>query len=168
MPELQSPPDRSDRLVPRRPLPPPTQRIGDAERSRTCELLQSHFAVGRLDADELDERLGAAMAAKTHGDLRGILTDLPSIAPHPPVPAPHPGPPSTGREVGYALGLMSVLGAVGIVAFMLLGSMFLGGGVFFFSLIGGGLALYVGAGSVWLAQRLKTSPPPRPPAPPLR
>ncbi|MFG2002789.1 DUF1707 domain-containing protein [Spirillospora sp. NPDC048911] len=52
-------------------------RIGDAERDAVTSALHDHFAAGRLDQDELDERLDAALAAKTRGDLGEIVRDLP-------------------------------------------------------------------------------------------
>ncbi|TDD85149.1 DUF1707 SHOCT-like domain-containing protein [Actinomadura rubrisoli] len=59
---------------------PPTRddlRIGDAERDAVMVALHDHFAAGRLDRGELDERLETALTAKTRGDLRGIVHDLP-------------------------------------------------------------------------------------------
>lgn len=53
-------------------------RVSDAEREAAAAELQEHFASGRLTQDELDERLAAAFAAKTHGDLNALFTDLPS------------------------------------------------------------------------------------------
>jgi hypothetical protein len=58
---------------------PEQMRIGDAERDAVTTALHEHFAQGRLDRDELDERLEAALAAKTAGDLRPILHDLPHL-----------------------------------------------------------------------------------------
>ncbi|ACY97321.1 MULTISPECIES: DUF1707 SHOCT-like domain-containing protein [Thermomonospora] len=52
-------------------------RIGDAERDAVTEALHEHFAMGRLTRAELDERLEATLAAKTEGDLREIVKDLP-------------------------------------------------------------------------------------------
>jgi hypothetical protein len=52
-------------------------RISDADRERVVERLREHFAEGRLTSDELDERVSAALSAKTYGDLRTIMTDLP-------------------------------------------------------------------------------------------
>jgi Domain of unknown function (DUF1707) len=52
-------------------------RISDADREHVAERLREHYAEGRLTADELDERLTAAFNAKTYGDLRGLMTDLP-------------------------------------------------------------------------------------------
>jgi Domain of unknown function (DUF1707) len=56
-------------------------RVSDAEREAAAAELREHFASGRLDQDELDERLTAAFAAKTHGDLSALFTDLPSGSP---------------------------------------------------------------------------------------
>src|SRR5258708_25974376 len=56
-------------------------RISDADRDRATALLRDHFAAGRLSAEELDERLAAALDAKTAGDLRRVLADLPETAP---------------------------------------------------------------------------------------
>ena len=52
-------------------------RVSDAERNAVAELLGQHYADGRLDQPEFDERVGRAMAAKTRGDLSGLFDDLP-------------------------------------------------------------------------------------------
>jgi Domain of unknown function (DUF1707) len=66
----------------------PELRASDAERDQVAEVLRSHAAEGRLDADELDDRLGAAYAARTHGDLAVLTADLPPAPPAPPAPVP--------------------------------------------------------------------------------
>ena len=52
-------------------------RVGDAERDAVMLAMQDHFAAGRLDRAELDERQDAVLSAKTHGDLRALVRDLP-------------------------------------------------------------------------------------------
>ena len=52
-------------------------RVSDAERSAVAELLGQHYADGRLDQVEFDERVNRTMAAKTRGDLTGLFDDLP-------------------------------------------------------------------------------------------
>src|SRR5262245_27550696 len=52
-------------------------RIGEADRERRTARLRQHFAEGRLTSDELEERITAALSAKTVGDLRRIMADLP-------------------------------------------------------------------------------------------
>ena len=59
-------------------------RISDADREQVAARLREHFAEGRLTQDELDERIAAAFSAKTAGDLRRVMADLPGPAPVPP------------------------------------------------------------------------------------
>ena len=44
-------------------------RVSDAERQAVVDRLAEHFADGRLDHAEFDERVGRAMSAKTQADL---------------------------------------------------------------------------------------------------
>jgi hypothetical protein len=53
-------------------------RASDAERDQTVALLQRSFADGRLTQAELEERAGAAYAARTRGQLRDLTDDLPA------------------------------------------------------------------------------------------
>ena len=55
-------------------------RVSDADRERVTARLREHFAEGRLTREELDERITAALNAKTVGDLRQVMTDLPEPA----------------------------------------------------------------------------------------
>ena len=52
-------------------------RVSDAERQAVADRLSEHFAAGRLDQAEFDERIGRAMGAKTRADLGGLFADLP-------------------------------------------------------------------------------------------
>ena len=56
-------------------------RVSDADRDRVTAQLRDHFAAGRITPGELDERLSAALNAKTFGDLRRIMADLPGPVP---------------------------------------------------------------------------------------
>jgi hypothetical protein len=56
-------------------------RVSDAERNAVAELLGQHYADGRLDQAEFDERVSRTMAAKTRGDLVGLFDDLPETEP---------------------------------------------------------------------------------------
>jgi Domain of unknown function (DUF1707) len=55
-------------------------RVSDADRDHVTARLRDHFAQGRLTPGELDERLSAALNAKTVGDLRRVMADLPEPA----------------------------------------------------------------------------------------
>ncbi|MFE5583677.1 DUF1707 domain-containing protein [Kitasatospora sp. NPDC056531] len=74
-------------------------RVSDADRERVAELLRDAYAEGRLDADEHAERIGAAYAAKTFGDLVPLTRDLPAHRPlsfeKPPLDAPAQAPAPT-------------------------------------------------------------------------
>ena len=52
-------------------------RASDADRDRVAALLQQHHAAGRLTAEEFDQRVDAALAARTLGELDELLADLP-------------------------------------------------------------------------------------------
>lgn len=52
-------------------------RASDAERERVVEFLREHALVGRLNHDELEERIGLAYHAVTRGDLERLIGDLP-------------------------------------------------------------------------------------------
>jgi uncharacterized protein DUF1707 len=54
-------------------------RSSDAERERAADALREHYAAGRLDADELSERLDGVYKAKTVSELRGLSADLPAL-----------------------------------------------------------------------------------------
>ena len=61
-------------------------RASDAERERTAAALRRHHLDGRLDTDELQERLERCYAARTQADLRALLADLPPERPATPGP----------------------------------------------------------------------------------
>ena len=70
-------------------------RVSDADRERVTARLRDHYAEGRLTDSELDERVSAALSAKTFGDLRPLMADLP-VPPQQPAQPPRPqwgGPP---------------------------------------------------------------------------
>ena len=57
----------------------PRIRASDADRDRTAALLREHHAAGRLTVEEFNERMEAALNAKTLGELDELLSDLPVI-----------------------------------------------------------------------------------------
>jgi hypothetical protein len=59
------------------PRDPALLRVSDADRHKVAEILRQAAGEGRLDLDELDERLESAYAAKTYADLVPITADLP-------------------------------------------------------------------------------------------
>jgi hypothetical protein len=61
-------------------------RASDSEREQTVALLQRSLADGRLTRAELEERAGAAYAARTRAQLRDLTADLPDAGQRPPRP----------------------------------------------------------------------------------
>jgi hypothetical protein len=57
----------------------PSLRASDEQRERAAGDIREHFAAGRLDEDELDQRVQAAYAARTQGELSAVLADLPKL-----------------------------------------------------------------------------------------
>ncbi|MFD1824153.1 MULTISPECIES: DUF1707 SHOCT-like domain-containing protein [Mumia] len=88
-------------------------RVSDAEREHVAEILRAAAGDGRIDADELDERLGAAYTARTVADLVPLTADLPDAPPfaqalpvRPAQPAQHVNavvPAGPARERGVAI-----------------------------------------------------------------
>jgi Domain of unknown function (DUF1707) len=76
---------------------PDETRAADADRDATVDALRDHAGAGRLDADELDQRLEVALNARSLGDLRALVGDLPGTA-------PRLGPRSERRERSHARG----------------------------------------------------------------
>jgi len=71
---------------------PAQMRISDADRHQVAEVLRKAAGEGRLDIEELDERLESAFAAKVYADLVPILADLPGEAPRLPAVAQQAAP----------------------------------------------------------------------------
>ena len=85
-------------------------RVSDAERQAVTDRLAEHFADGRLDQAEFDERVGRAMNAKTRADLAGLFDDLPETGapamPERPQPQPQLQPQLRRRRGHPALVLV--------------------------------------------------------------
>jgi hypothetical protein len=73
---------------------PPAIRASDQDREAVAQRLQQAFAERRLDDDEFDDRMRAALTARTSADLDRLTSDLPA-------PAPGAAPPAaTGTTPG--------------------------------------------------------------------
>jgi hypothetical protein len=77
------------------PLRPRVIRASDQDRDAVAQRLQQAFAERRLDDDEFDDRMRAALTARTSADLDRLTGDLPAAAPAgaaaPAVPGARPG-----------------------------------------------------------------------------
>jgi hypothetical protein len=81
------------------PPDPSRLRISDQDRHTVAEVLREAAGEGRIDLEELDERLEATYAARTYADLVPITADLPVRATNA-TAAPRPAPPTPSRVVG--------------------------------------------------------------------
>jgi hypothetical protein len=91
-------------------------RASDGDREATVALLRRHHADGRLDADELEERVTRCFAARTQGELVELVADLPSEDAAGPA-----GAPRLGRRLVWRPGLLFALLAVVVAASALTG-----------------------------------------------
>ena len=69
----------------------PPLRASDADRERVATMLREHYGDGRLNDDDLSQRVEAAYRASTTSELAKLTADL---------PAP-PGPPRPRRRSGF-------------------------------------------------------------------
>lgn len=102
-------------------------RVGDAEREATADRLRTAHAEGRLDADELQERIDRCLKAKTGRELRELVADLPSQ-----IDRRNPGSdrwlPGHMRLVPFVVMIVAVVALTSVVHhgwFALLGLLFL-------------------------------------------
>ncbi|WP_210650427.1 DUF1707 domain-containing protein [Nocardioides sp. SYSU D00065] len=84
--------------------PDPRQRIADSDRERAMADLAGHYAEGRLDHEEYDERLDAIWTARTRADLAVLFGDLPRLE-----PARAPAVPAQPGRRPFRLPLLPVL-----------------------------------------------------------
>jgi hypothetical protein len=88
-------------------------RASDADREQVAERLRQATTEGRLLPEEFEDRLGAALSARTYGELAAVVADLPA-----------PGTTIAGRSraparrikptIGVAIAVLAV--TIGIVA----------------------------------------------------
>ena len=127
-------PNSIQRLMPRRPLirsvltmntvfmdnPSSGLRVSDADRDRAIAELSEHFQAGRLTTEELEDRTGRALQARTAGELAELFTDLPrqpaAVAGTGPAPAQagsfRPARPARVPAVPIAIVALIVLGGL--------------------------------------------------------
>jgi DUF1707 SHOCT-like domain len=62
----------------------PHLRVSDQEREDAASAIREHYAAGRLDSTEFEERVQAAYGARTQSELSALSADLPALPPKPP------------------------------------------------------------------------------------
>jgi hypothetical protein len=92
-------------------MDPRRMRVSDDERERVASFLREQALEGRLDHEELEDRIGGAYRAKTAGELEDLIEDLP----HRRVPAARAAPRRPARRshppvvLVLGLGLLAIL-----------------------------------------------------------
>jgi hypothetical protein len=96
--------------------PDPRLRIADSDRERAMADLAMHYADGRLDHEEYDERLDAIWTARTRADLAVLFSDLP----RPQAPQPSRAPARTPRPAGsrFRFPLMPVIAVLVVLSIL--------------------------------------------------
>ena len=90
-------------------------RASDAERERTADALRRHHLDGRIDTDELQDRLGRCYAARTAGELAALTADLPGDEP----PRGRPGATGGRRARAPYAPLVALVAVLVLFALML-------------------------------------------------
>ena len=93
----------------------PSLRASDADREAVADRLRRAAVEGRLQHEELEERLHAAFRAATYGDLDRLLVDLPRETTVQTRRAPRPLPVARAA-VAVALPVAIAVAAVAMVA----------------------------------------------------
>jgi hypothetical protein len=95
----------------------PQLKASDADRDAVVAALSEHFQAGRLTTDELEDRTGQALTARTVDELDALTADLPGLMHPGPTPAAPP------RRLRYpVLVAAAVVLAVLAVVSLVLGS----------------------------------------------
>ena len=114
---------------------PQPLRIGDAERDQAVSALGEHFAAGRLNRDEYDERAELALQARFRDDLARLFADLPGQS------APAERPARSGSPLPALMpALMMVVPFLTlglIITAIAIGAPWMLFGVFWFVMLGG-------------------------------
>ncbi len=100
-------------------------RAADSDRQAVADKLKKALDEGRLDLAEYDERLQQAYAAKTYGDLEGLLDDIPGtpraadLAPRTAAPLPVAKSERAGQLVKAWLGGFGGIFVIGSVIWLI-------------------------------------------------
>jgi hypothetical protein len=97
--------------------PDPRMRIADSDRERAMADLAMHYADGRLDHEEYDERLDAIWTARTRADLAVLFSDLPRPQASQPARSPARVPRGAGSRSRFpVLPVLAVLIVLSVIA----------------------------------------------------
>ena len=95
-----------------RGFPPGDLRVSDADRDRALSELSEAFRVGRITADEFDQRSGQALRARAGKELTALLADLP-------LDVPSATRTTSPEPANHAFAVRAVMGASALCATLL-------------------------------------------------
>ena len=96
-------------------------RASDADRERAVASLREHFVRGRLTVEELSARCETALRARSRGDIRSALAELPPLMPQALLRGVARGAALivlTGAWVVFSLALLMVFGLMLVISGM--------------------------------------------------
>ncbi len=109
---------------------PAQMKASDSDRDAVVSDLGEHFQAGRLTDGEFDERTGRALAARTWGELRDLLADLPATQPALRIPVTRSPSARPWRSSGrFAPPPVAVLASLGIAVAVLVNVAHVGWGL---------------------------------------
>ena len=93
---------------------PRQMKASDADRDEVVAALSEHFQAGRLTTEELEDRTGRALSARTLGELDALTTDLPARRQATSAPEAIPQP-RGHAEYAVIAAVLAVLAVVALV-----------------------------------------------------
>lgn len=146
-------------------------RASHEDREQVVEVLKDAFTQGRLAQDELDTRVGLALASRTYADLADLTADLPArpTAAEPAEPAAQPaGTPArtlakAARRAGVCiLAAFALVGLVAVTQTEILASLALFSALIL--IMAASACLGYGVAEAWQERRSRAQRTPRPPS----
>ncbi len=120
-PMPRRPPVRSVQIMSTatRDHPSGSLRVSDADRDRAIAELSEHYQAGRLTTEELEDRTGRALQARTTADLAALFTDLPRRqAPVTSAAASAPASPGRSWPARVPVAPVAILAVVAVLALL--------------------------------------------------
>jgi hypothetical protein len=93
----------------------PQMKASDADRDAVVSALSENYQAGRLTSEELEERTGRALSARTFGELQSLTADLPGPVQPDPQPGPVPAMPGETARYGRSVRRLPLVIAVLVV-----------------------------------------------------
>jgi Domain of unknown function (DUF1707) len=142
------------------------QRVSRMDRERVIELLKVAFVQDRLTQDELDTRVGLALASRTYAELADLTADIPAepnVTERAAEPAGTPGRTLARAARRAEICILTALAFFGVVALTNAANL-MGLAIFFMAAAAIAASGFLGYGVIdaWQQRRSRGQLPPRP------